>query len=754
MKTFILILGLCLGFASLAYGGYSFKVPTYGSYGRGLKPPSVKPPNIPKTPINPTVKIPKTPINPTVKTPKTLIVPTGKTPKTPINPKTPIIPTGKIPKNGVTGRTLNPTRRNPLVTAPPSVVQKGFDKSFGARFRQGVNVAKTKTYQSYRTISNAAQRSWNRLKIRRQKLRPRPELEMRLQLDKELLDQGILPPVSGGPPAKKSKFAAAKEKVIAGLHIAGEVLPTVTNVAGTAVNAVMSVKNLEVMQGFITTPAPATAASANENDPQPGTSTGTSTDVNKPEAAQPKVIDPAVAATCPKPVDNMYVSEERQKCAEKVASTDSTDSIKVLGSWYRSHDPVTADDTNPNNLETSQTLKYGTTLVLEILDYIKFPLDGRYKQTTCRKQIVAVSDKRKGYTQTLEIKPISEISDVQTQRSIALICATDKVPMVSLKPGQRRLPGRQEKIPEVKADGVTKLEWRGLMWQTPKVTNACHFTSFITFFLFNVRRSNGFMTRNLISIQDGPENVLKDFYGMYMGYLAKQATTHSKFDFKSQQIHDENIKKMWIEIFFPDKHKRTTIDFRGSESASIGEKLENSLFFFVTYHCQCTGELGVKARRVFMPPLTMNEVITMSRINSKDLNEPLNLVWEHTGSLCETCTKPSTIDFLYTPHSTWCLFFQIRTKGISSFDINIVPTKFVAHELFADNLAEFELGYLSFSTTVMVDKIKHHVSIMFFNEKFYYYDDLANKGELILCDPNEIFKTKKLDLTALIFFRR
>jgi len=106
---------------------------------------------------------------------------------------------------------------------------------------------------------------------------------------------------------------------------------------------------------------------------------------------------------------------------------------------------------------------------------------------------------------------------------------------------------------------------------------------------------------------------------------------------------------------------------------------------------------------------------------------------------------------LFIPHSTRFLFFHIIADN--QFDIAVVPTKFIGHELYLDSSVELELGYISLQTTKSIGGILHHLSLMFFNQKFYFYDDMVN-GNVVQCnEPNELIKTKQLRPTALLYFR-
>lgn len=585
-------------------------------------------------------------------------------------------------------------------------------------------------------LRNAANRSMNRMKKLGLRLRrPNRQKYQRLE-DTQGLNEGIIATAQGGP-VKQSTFARARQAVMSGLTATAETLPVLASVAGNTANAVMSVKNLEIMQQFVSTPPPTVITA--------GTSTSST-------EQQTQVTNKKETSLCPAHAENLYVSEQRQKCAPRVSSSNSDSDIEVIGYWYTPEADISTDDEATDSRQVN-SLTFGYSLKLEFTDYVITPKDGRLKKTICRRKVKALSDTRVGYAQTMAITEVEKVDSksVQSHRYITIACATDKVPLVTLKPGHQRDIGpietlpKREIIPEVKENGVTKLAIRGVIWATP-IYNACHLTSFMTFFLLNVRKSTRYLTRNLISVQDGGENVLIELYALYMGFLIQYPNP----TVSEQKVHDNKLKELWLKVFYPELDKKgPRIDFRGHETESIGEKLEKSLFYFVTYTCTCDGHQETKSRKVFLPKFTLSQVLALSRSNEKTYEKPLDLA--HGITLCKTCAGQPVIKFLFVPHSTWFLFFPII--GNDPFDIAKIPINFFAHELYLDSVAKFELGYISLQTTKVVAGVLHHLSLMYLNEKFYFYDDMAN-GDLVLCnDPNDLYKTKQLALVGLLYFR-
>lgn len=159
----------------------------------------------------------------------------------------------------------------------------------------------------------------------------------------------------------------------------------------------------------------------------------------------------------------------------------------------------------------------------------------------------------------------------------------------------------------------------------------------------------------------------------------------------------------------------------------------------------------LKSRRVFYPRYTLSNITAMSRMNAKTFNEPLQIKLTGMVSFCNTCQQDVTIDYLFVPLSTFFLYFPIG--GYEKFDVATIPTKFIAHELYLDSIAEFELGYISLSTKTAIGGVRHHLSFMYFNEKFYFYDDMSQGDVILAQNPNQIYESKDLELSALVYFR-
>ena len=100
--------------------------------------------------------------------------------------------------------------------------------------------------------------------------------------------------------------------------------------------------------------------------------------------------------------------------------------------------------------------------------------------------------------------------------------------------------------------------------------------------------------------------------------------------------------------------------------------------------------------------------------------------------------------------------FDQTTKITNSVpNIFQIPKKVNAMELFFYNkLAVFELAYITCSTTQSsAGGLTHVVSFQFFNNKFYYYDDVKG-GELIYApDPNLTIKAKLLIVRDVTYLR-
>ena len=65
------------------------------------------------------------------------------------------------------------------------------------------------------------------------------------------------------------------------------------------------------------------------------------------------------------------------------------------------------------------------------------------------------------------------------------------------------------------------------------------------------------MTRNLLSVKDGAQNVLKQIAGNYMGFLHDKP----KSSIAEQKIHDNKLKELWINVFYPEFDLKKKLTF-------------------------------------------------------------------------------------------------------------------------------------------------------------------------------------------------
>lgn len=654
-------------------------------------------------------------------------IPKAPKPKPPKAPKSPKTPTG--PANQPSLHDLSPEPLLPRnINSPP--VQKSYVKDFFINLGQGIKKAPGK---SYNALKDAANKSIYKIKKAGGKIHG-PNRSKYERLDKIAeLDEGLIPSPEGGP-KKKSQIAKTRSAVLSALQGAASALPAVTNTAANAAGVALSMQQLEWFKKSEAQHGQATSTGSAD----PGLAEGQETEVSG-----------ALSESCPAPPTDIYVSEQKQKCTRKATSSTSSDDVEIIEAHYSSrHSDSEYEDSNEER--QVKTLTFGNSLKLELTDYVTVLKDRQKKNKVCRRKVLALSDTRIGYIQTLEIKGISDasVSSIESHRQITLTCAAKHVPLVSLLPGTPRssIPKRQV-IPQVTENSVTKLEWRAINWYT-MISNSCHLDSFMTYFLFTIRRSEDYLTRNLLSVKDGAQNVLKQIAGNYMGFLHDKP----KSSIAEQKIHDNKLKELWINVFYPEFDlKKKKIDFRGHETESIAEKLDMSLFYFLTFTCKCDMGTKLKSRRVFYPRYTLSNITAMSRMNAKTFNEPLQIKLTGMVSFCNTCQQDVTIDYLFVPLSTFFLYFPIG--GYEKFDVATIPTKFIAHELYLDSIAEFELGYISLSTKTAIGGVRHHLSFMYFNEKFYFYDDMSQGDVILAQNPNQIYESKDLELSALVYFR-
>lgn len=385
------------------------------------------------------------------------------------------------------------------------------------------------------------------------------------------------------------------------------------------------------------------------------------------------------------------------------------------------------------------------------------------KSSTCRENIVNLADKRPSYVQSLpQFSMNANFNfDLHSHRQAVINCGNQAgLPKISLASNYVR-QGKPilGTIPLSSNRGVKILAWKGMNWFTEKVENSCTLDSFLTHMILKCKLDSSYTKRNFLIPQNAGEAVLNEIVNQYR----KLPFTVSGAD---QKLANQNWKQLWIKTFEPEfkDHLLTNrkVDYVGLEMTTVIEKLSPSVIYFESSSCKCkeNNAQKIKVRRYVFNTLDLPELKRISREGTSDFSQSISYP-QFRGSLrtqrrsCTVCVNEYKIDYYFVPGSTWMLYFMFTSLTVHT-EVNVfqVPKTFVAHELFAhDKVAIFELGYISCGTTVKVGGLTHHLSFQYFNQQFYYYDDLKG-GELIWSpNPNLTIKTKKLVVKAAVYFR-
>ncbi len=609
--------------------------------------------------------------------------------------------------------------------------------SASGAFRQGFN--------RFNLLGGAAHRAVSSLRTLASRSRFRRIRRSDSAKDKVSLQQSA-PPEMGAPPESKSRFQRAREAVSRGLGGASEI-------ASQATGHAVQIQSLRLMQSM-TDPQPGTSAAARAAAANSENSKDQSTEVSLKKST-------SITGTCPVAVGNAFISANRQACP----SVDADVPIDPDRSFSESDASV--DDCSASDVDSKCTLselKVGGSLHLRFRDYLNLRPYGHTQPVICRREIVAVSDRRPGYQQTLELISLGKSlgGDFVRFKRIALGCSAGRLPLSALdSPVKRQGPPAREvaEVPEVWEKGVTRLEWLGLLWDTVLVKNGCHLDGFLTYFLLKCKASPSYVGRNLLIPGDGPENILRELCALYVEFKPTAKVMPVK------RTH-QDWKKLWVTALYPEHgealQKKKPVDFKGHESETIGEKLERSLVYFMTYQCVCGSSASdlAKARKVFVPSYTIEELKIISREKSSAYGTSLNarLSFLNPHSCSPECKKAPLATYIFVPTTTWFLYFYVgKEERTSPLQVTDFPKKVVVHELFHQGTAEFVLGYITAASTISPKRKglpAHQTSFVYFNQKFYYYDDASDKGALILCvDPNASLAAKKLKLVSATYFR-
>ena len=566
----------------------------------------------------------------------------------------------------------------------------------------------------------------------------RADDEMATPLLRDELGEPLLntAPFSGGPnsppPAKKMTFKSVAMGVVRSLGVAAEMTGQATSIA-------MQVQSIKTMA----------AMNKNSETEVSHTGEGTSASASASASALSKKNDDddGTSDSVCEILPNAFISKHEQECVTLSTDSESDEPPPVI-----------------------QRTKVTKDLVITYQDTTT-----KSKKSFCRQDVKCPSDKRAGFIQALKPKDLLTLTsnDIEFNREASLTCEdkTYKIPLCTLRSGEVRTSQKKRwSIAERQEKGVKRLEWFGVSWHTPKIKNTCHMDTFLTHMTFKCRIDPKYPERNFVIPQHGYEGILREICKEYIALpriLSEKTRLH----------YHEHWKTMWIKFAdyargnLLDQNK--AVDYPGSETSSIVENLEHSNLKFFSYICPCDEKpVKIKTNLNVYTVFTIEQIITLSRerqtqTNINEYSFPLNLKYEDPAyNWCKKCKGDVTINFVFVPATTWMIYLQLPSEKLNGpyslqvnapkpyiFDISKVPKTFVAHELFLETHVEFELGYISLSTTVKIAGIMHHLSLQYFNSKYYFYDDM-DQGKLVLAsDPNGLIISRKLSVTAIVYFR-
>lgn len=385
------------------------------------------------------------------------------------------------------------------------------------------------------------------------------------------------------------------------------------------------------------------------------------------------------------------------------------------------------------------------------------------KSTTCRENILNLADLRPKFTQNLpQFSLQANLNFKLHSHQLAVInCGNQKgFPKISLAPNSLRepKPTKLGSIPMSNANNQMTLAWKGLTWFTLSVINSCILDSFLTHMLLKGKLDSTYTRRNFLIPQNPGEAILTEMISQYRKLPFSTSV-------QNQKLANQNWKQLWIKTFEPEfkDHLASgqTIDYKGAEFERVIEKLIPSCTTFETHSCKCKENNAEKVivKRFYMKILDLAELIKLSREGRQDYSQSISYPLT-TGfnrgqvKTCNTCLGDFKIDFFFVPSSSFFIYFMFSNRISTPFTFSKVPKIFVAHEVFLHNkVAIFELGYVTCSTQVPVNGVTHQLSFQYFNNKFYYYDDLKG-GELLWApNPDLTIRSKQLKCGAVTYFR-
>jgi len=384
------------------------------------------------------------------------------------------------------------------------------------------------------------------------------------------------------------------------------------------------------------------------------------------------------------------------------------------------------------------------------------------KSRTCRENILNLADLRPSFAQILpQFSLQANLNFKLHSHQLAVIhCGNEKgFPKISLAPNSPRKPKPTKlgSIPMSNAGNKNTLAWKGLSWFSMSVINSCILDSFLTHMLLRGKLDSTYTNRNFLIPQNPGEAILTEMISQYRK-LPFSASA------QNQKLANQNWKELWIKTFEPEfkDHLATgqIVDYKGAEFERVVEKLIPSCTTFETHSCKCKENNAerVIVKRFYMKILDLAELIKLSRVGRQDysasISYPLTTGFNRGQvKTCTTCQGDFKIDYYFVPTSTFFLYFMF-TRMSTPFTFSKVPKIFLAHELFAyDKVAVFELGYVTCGTEVPINGVTHQLSFQFFNNQFYYYDDLKG-GELLWApNPDLTIQAQKLACRAATYFR-
>ena len=301
---------------------------------------------------------------------------------------------------------------------------------------------------------------------------------------------------------------------------------------------------------------------------------------------------------------------------------------------------------------------------------------------------------------------------------------------------------------------------RGFNHFTPSVSNACTLDTFLSAILFRALRFHA-----------GPEAFVQNYFRLEFSLAEDTIRNIIRNAVSNPQGHDDSSKLMWAtDVMLRRRARSRSIDIAGDAVTNVLSHFEQSTLVFREYSCVCPNQDRAHTAYETMTSLPYSHMSVSSvpgrRVGMRDgpnfqpTHNQFNSgaggpsPWADKSFRCGTCNGHYVQSAVTVPDTTWMVWQDIQYEHmVTDFATSLEFHRFDSRY----GRVTFDLGYVSLVSRSGIDHVgatlTHNIGLMWFENNYYLYDDMApTQIPILVIDPNLLLA--KWEIRQVVYFRR